>query len=277
MKRRILAGTGLIALTAFLAGCDEIKFNGMFGIHETMTFAQEMADPYDPNPNPDWLSGKQAGNIIVSPGNFSTAITLGGSNEEKEIKLEIKNGPKPTVIELKFDKDIEIGEHFILTAAQLKQNFDLAGDIATKITQSPEQSGNESCYYQAQEWVCRAEKTGETTDSVAYAELEAANPEPGAASDKAPFPVPYPSPYPGQYPGNYPAPYPPGYHPGPYPGPNCHTIWVTRPGYQYVRYYYETTVRDITARFLQGDKTLADYQGKASSTEQKYTYRDACR
>jgi hypothetical protein len=45
----------------------------------------------------------------------------------------------------------------------------------------------------------------------------------------------------------------------------------------FVRYYYETTVKDISAKFLQGNINLADYQGQASGSEKKYTYQSMCR
>ncbi|MDO8803964.1 MAG: hypothetical protein Q7R35_06015, partial [Elusimicrobiota bacterium] len=73
----------------------------------------------------------------------------------------------------------------------------------------------------------------------------------------------------GQYPGQYP-------HPGQYNTPNCHTVWVSRPGSMFVRYFIETTLRDINAKFVQGEKTLAGYQGKASSSERIYTYQGTC-
>ena len=63
----------------------------------------------------------------------------------------------------------------------------------------------------------------------------------------------------------------------PPPHPVCHPQWVTRYGYQYVSFYYETTTKDIAARFVQADKTLADYAGTTSDTKKVYTYRDTCR
>jgi len=44
----------------------------------------------------------------------------------------------------------------------------------------------------------------------------------------------------------------------------------------YVRFYYETTNRDITASFMQGVKNLGDFQGHASSTEKVITYQGQC-
>ena len=66
----------------------------------------------------------------------------------------------------------------------------------------------------------------------------------------------------------------PQYH-GPKP-PVCHTVWVSRPGNMPVRYYYETTTKDIKAGFAQAEKTFAGYQGQSSRTEQIYTYKGIC-
>lgn len=225
----------------------------------------------------------------MNPGQFATNATLGMNGQQKQIRLEVKNANPATVVELNFDKNIEIGEQFTLTAAQIKQNFDLAGTMLTKVENSAEQSGTEYCTYQYPQTVCR----GKT--KTADAALEAVETEVskfggpgghGGLGNHGGFggiPQPgYPSPvfpgqqYPGyQYPGNG------GGHGGqygPYPGtPNCHTEWVSRPGSMYVRFYYETTLRDIKAGFVQGSVSLADYQGHASSTKTVYTYQSQCR
>jgi len=296
---------GLMTLMAFLVGCDEIKFNGVLGVHEIMTFAQEGEDPYTCQQKPDYWNCKPAGNAVVNPGQFNTKAILSGDNQQKQITLEIKNGQNPTVVDLKFDKNIETGDHFLITAAQLKQNFDLAGDIVTQVTRTPEQSGTESCTYQAQEMVCRSMETVKSDDSSSQAlgDLTALADElglkpghfPGGQQPGhgGPQPGHFPGgqqpghggPQPGHFPGgqqpDHGGPQPgsfPGTHgPQPYPGPVCHPVWVSRPGYQYVRFYYETTTKDITAKFLQGDKNLADYQGQSSNTKKIYTYQDTCR
>ena len=162
MKQRVIAGMGLAALMAVLVGCDEIKFGGMLTVHDVITFAQTGAN--------------KRGTVVVNPGQFQTKVILGMYGQEKQIKLEIDNAKPATVIDLNFDKNIETSDHFLLTAAQLKQNFDLAGDIVTTVTRTPEQTATESCTYQAQEMVCRAAEPVKSvdTDSQAMKDLTAA-------------------------------------------------------------------------------------------------------
>lgn len=266
MKQRILTGLGIAAMMASLSGCDEVKFGGSLGVNEQITFAQNKAA--DMAQVVEWESNKATGDIVLNPGQFSTKITMGKSGKKKLLTLEVANANPATVITMKFDKNINLGENFTLTAAQLGQNFDLTGNLITKVERSPERTGYESCTYQYPQTVCRSgvKSAGE--------ELALKTAETAVGSrDEAKVPsVPNPEltkNY-GQYP-QY-----PGYYPG-YPGSaGCSTIWVSRPGTMYVRYYYETTTRDISARFVQGEKNLADYQGKASNTEKINTYQGSC-
>jgi len=249
MNRKIFAGVGVAVMMAFLVGCDEIKFNGTLSVFDVMTFVQT-----------------RAGTMVVNPGQFQTRAILGMSGQEKQIKLEIKNnGNNPTVVEINFDKNIETNDNFVLKADQIKQNFDLVGNIATKVTRTQEESSNESCTYQAQEIVCR---TGKSADTVTAPTDELAAKVEEAVLDFGKQPG-----FPGGQPGGHPY---PGQFNNP-PVPNCHPVWVTRYGWQYVRFYYETTTKDITATFVQPTKTLADYKGTASSTEKVYTYQSYCR
>ena len=143
-----------------------------------------------------------------------------------------------------------------------KQNFDLVGNIVTKVTRTQEETSNESCTYQTQEWVCRTSKSADTV-AAATDELSAKVEEAVLDFGK-------------QYPGQYPYPGYPGQYYNP-PVPSCHTVWVTRYGWQYVRFFYETTTKDITTTFVQPTKTLADYKGTSSETEKIYTYQSVCR
>jgi len=237
------------AMALFLAGCDEIKFNGTMNVLEQLTFSQKQ------------------GAVTVAPGQFAAKVTLSANNSKKKIKMEIKNADPATEVKLEFDKNINIGETFNITAAQLGQNFDLAGTMATKVTRSEERSTYESCTYQYPQTVCRSNKSADQTvseDLVAkvseFADVEAVevpsmvNP---VMADKAP--------YPGQF--------------GPVPPhtPTCYTQWVTRPGTRYVRYYIETTDRDIDAGFVQNGKTLGSFKGHSTQNETIYTYQSDCR
>lgn len=259
MNNKLLKGMSVAAVALFLVGCDEIKFGGMFNIHEAITFAQSN------------------GNVVVNPGQFSTNVTLGQSGNQKQIKLEIKNGNNPTKVQLNFDKNINVSDNFTLTGAQIGQNFDVTGKIVTSVTNTPEQYGTESCTYQVPQTVCRggaykgdpsAEQVSSIEDSiVSFGEqsgAEASSPvtvtAPEAQLDR---PLP-----PGA--GPMPPP-PPPYH------PVCTTQWVNMYGYRDVRYYYQTTNKDINASFVQGARNLGDYQGHASSTQQMYTYQGVCR
>lgn len=242
---------GVAAMALFLAGCDEIKFNGSMNVLEQITFNQKQ------------------GAVTVAPGQFAAKVTLSANNSKKKIKMEIKNADPATEVKLEFDKDINIGETFNVTAAQLKQNFDLAGTMATKVTRSEERSTYESCTYQYPQTVCRSSKSADkavSEDLVAkvseFAAVDAVevpetvNPVP---ADRQPY-------YPGQ-------PYP-GYYPN---TPSCHTVWVNRPGSRYVRYFIETTDRDIDAGFVQNGKTLGSFKGHSTQHETIYTYQSDCR
>ncbi len=261
MNKKIFAGVGVAVMMAFLAGCDEIKFGGTLTVHESMTFAQTRQDPSTCDQAPEYRACRKAGNVVLNPGQFQTRVILGTSGQEKQIRLEVKNnGNDPTVVDINFDKNIETNDHFVLKAGQIGQNFDLAGDIATKVTRTPEESAHESCTYQVQEMVCRNSKSADTeaepTDGLS-AGVEDAILEFGKQAGGNP------GPYPGQY-----------GHP---PAPNCHPVWVTRIGRQYVRFFYETTTKEITAGFVQADKDLADYKGSSSKTEKIYTFQSVCR
>ena len=164
-------------------------------------------------------------------------------------------------------KNIEIGETFNITAAQLKQNFDLAGTMATKVENSPEYSGYEGCSYQYPQTVCRSNKSADEAVSAKAAAVvsefaaveavevpEASNPE---MVDRG-------HPNPGQF-NNVPH------------TPVCYTNWVTRPGQRYVRYFVRSTLRDIEANFLQNGKTLGSFKGGSKQNETVYTYQSDCR
>jgi len=245
MNRRIFTGVAVTAMMAFLVGCDEIKFGGTLNVFEAMTFAQD------------------AGKVVVNPGQFQTKVILGMNGNQKQIKLEIKNnGNQPTVVDLNFDKNIETNDQFTLKADQIKQAFDVTGNIVTTVTRTQEQWGNQSCTYQAQEIVCRGTKSAD--------EVKDANPELTAKVEESI--LDFGKQYPGQY-GQYPY---PGQYGNP-PVPNCHPVWVTRYGWQDIRYYDETTKKDITAAFVQADKNLANYVGTGSSTQRINTYQGYCR
>ncbi len=241
---------GIAAMALFLAGCDEIKFNGSMNVLEQISFSQS-----------------QGKTVTVAPGQFASKVTFSGNNSKKKIKFEIKNADPATEVKLEFDKNIEIGETFHITAAQLKQNFDLAGTMATKVENSPEYSGYEGCSYQYPQTVCRSNKSADEAVSAKAAAVvsefaaveavevpEASNPE---MADRG-------HPYPGQF-NNVPH------------TPVCYTTWVTRPGQRYVRYFVRSTLRDIEANFLQNGKTLGSFKGGSKQNETVYTYQSDCR
>ena len=255
MKQKILAGVGLAAVMAVLVGCDEIKFSGSLNVLEQITFTQSRG-PADGIRVVEWDLSKAGGTAVLNPGQFPTKITLGQSGQNKELTMEVSNANPATVIKMKFDKNINLGENFTLTAAQLGQNFDLTGTLATKVEKSPEQTGWESCTTQSPQTVCRnVAQSSDTAIKKAAADISKL--APGSIGEIPSMPAP-------QFAG--PVPY----------TPTCNTIWVTRPGNMYVRYYYETTTRDINAKFVQGEKSLANYQGQASETQKINTYQGTC-
>ncbi|MCX5792217.1 MAG: hypothetical protein NTY45_08395 [Elusimicrobia bacterium] len=290
MKQKHLAGVGAVVLMASLIGCDAIIFSGVFNVREALTITQ----PGDDNCQeyiPGHGSCKPARTIVLQPGQFTARADLGLSSGQKQIRLEVDNANPPTAVELNFNSNIPTNGHFLLAAAQIKQNFDLTGDIVTNVTQTQQQSAIESCTYEVPQTVCRNAELlkGFDSDSQALKDLTAAADSLGL-EDKGLFgsiPQSHPQPGPGFGPGHGPGPGPgphsgPGFGPGPHPGPSqhpqpvCHTQWVTRYGYQSVNFYYETTASNITAAFLQGNKTLADYQGNGSNTKKVYTYQSSC-
>ncbi|MBI4350822.1 MAG: hypothetical protein HY550_05240 [Elusimicrobia bacterium] len=244
---------GIAAMALFLAGCDEVKFNGSMNVLEQMTFSQG-----------------QDKTVVVAPGQFGAKVTLGQSGGKKKIKLEIKNADPATTVKLEFDKNINIGGTFNVTASQLGQNFDLAGTMATQVEKSPEYSTYEGCTYQYPQTVCRGgaksaseAAAGETlaADASGFAAVEAVE-TPEASNPELVGDLRH-----GPYPGNVAPPH----------TPVCHTVWVSRPGQRYVRYYIETTHRDIDAGFVQNGKTLGSFKGHSSQNETVYTYQSDCR
>ena len=117
MKQRILAGVGIAAMMALLAGCDEIKFNGSLNVLEQMTFTQSRG-PADGARVVEWDLSRAGGAAVLNPGQFPTKIILGQSGQDKELTMEVSNANPATVIKMKFDKNINLGENFTLTAAQ---------------------------------------------------------------------------------------------------------------------------------------------------------------
>jgi len=250
MKNGIVRLCGLAAMMGVLTGCDEVKFNGNMNLLEQVTFAQK------------------SGNVTVAPGQFQAKATLGASASKKTIKLEIKNADPATTVELKFDKNIEIGETFNISAAQLGQNFDLAGTMATQVKDSQEYYESQSCSVQYPQTVCRALAKSEADEAVeADIAAQASTLSGDAKAGEAPA-VSNPvmveekgGPQPGYNPPHQPV---------------CHTVWHTRPGWQQVRYFNRTTLRDIDANFLQAGKTLGGFKGASSQTQRIYTYQGPC-
>lgn len=251
MKQGIIRLCGLAAMMGALTGCDEIKFNGKLNLLEQVTFAQK------------------AGNVTVAPGQFQTKATLGVSGSKKTIKLEIKNADPATTVELKFSKDIAVGETFNIAAAQLGQNFDLAGTMATKVQDSQEYYESQSCSVQYPQTVCRAlaksasdeaREEGLAAQASNLSEFVKASEAPEASNPVMVEEKGIPQ---------------QGYVPPPHQ-PVCHTVWYTRPGWQQVRYFNRTTLRDIDANFVQAGKTLGGFKGASSQTQRIYTYQGPC-
>jgi hypothetical protein len=74
-------------------------------------------------------------------------------------------------------------------------------------------------------------------------------------------------------------PYPPQ-QPMPQPPPPrwvCEDVPVTYYGDQDVRYYNQTTLKTLNAKFLQSTTVLGDFSGQNSNTEKIYTYQGVCR
>jgi hypothetical protein len=240
---------GIAAMALFLAGCDEIKFNGSMNVLEQITFSQS-----------------QGKTVTVAPGRFATKVTLSGNNTKKKIKFEIKNADPATEVKLEFDKNINIGQTFTITAAQLKQNFDLAGTMDTRVEKSPENSRYEHCTYQYPQTVCRGGSTKSSDEAVAakVSEFAAAS---AVETPEASNPVLVETDRHAQHPGNFAAPH----------QPVCHTVWVSRPGQRYVRYFIETTSRDIDASFVQAGRNLGSFKGHSKQNRTVYTYQSDCR
>lgn len=263
--KQVIKGISIAAVALFMAGCDEVKFNGLLNVSEPLAFKQDLK-AFTPEEN---YRGPAV--VTVAPGQFQAKATIGKSGSKKQIKLEIANGEKPTVVKIQFSKDIPLGSEFTLAAAQIGQSFDMVGRMDTKVEKSPEYSGYEHCTYQYPQTVCRSaaksaneEAASKTLESDLSAFAKASDSE-----DRAPG-VPNPTLVPGHY--------PPGQFNNPPPPhtPVCHTVWIDRPGTMYVRYYHETTLRDLSADFVQGGKTLANYSGKSSETRTVYTHQSAC-
>lgn len=259
-------------MMATLSGCDEVKFGGSLAVNEQITFTQTRNA--DKAQVVEWEVNRAEGDIVLNPGQFSTKITMGKSGKKKQLTMEVANANPATVIKLKFDKNIELGENFTLTAAQLGQSFDLTGKLLTNVTRTQEESGWEHCTYQYPQTVCRSNVKSAGADAAAEtATLDIAKRGLGASLENSEVPsVPNPE-FTKNYPGQYPY---PGYYNNPPHSPNCHTVWVSRPGNMQVRFYYETTKRDISSRFVQGEKTLATYTGHASDTRKVNTYQGSC-
>ena len=252
MNQKILKGLGFAAVAAFLVGCNEINFSGLLSVNAPITFADQ-----------------NRVNITVPAGQFNTKASIGQSGSKKVIKLEIATPNKPTKVQLSFDKNINIGQTFTLAAAQIGQNFDVNGTMDTKVEKSPEYSRNEFCTYQMPQTVCRSVRTAadEAVSAALTSEVsklaEATQRSVPEASNPAPVDTKAP-----QFNG----PVPPPPH-----TPTCYTQWVTMNGYKYVRYYVETTTRDIKADFMQAGLALGSYTGRSVENRDVYTYEGQCR
>lgn len=264
MNNKLLKGMSVAAAALFLIGCNELKFGGSFDIHQVITFVQ----PSDRSVEmvAEGESVTRGGNVVINPGKFDTNVTLGQSGSKKQIKMEIKNGSKPTTVTISFDKNVDIGDSFTLTSAQTGQNFDVTGKMTTTVTSSPEQSGTESCTYQMPQTVCRGvEAKAAAEDSDGSKDENSSTLKAALASLTASFDG---RPGPG---GVMPPPPPPPHV------PTCHTQYVTMYGYRDVSFHYQTTTKNITASFMQGATDLGDYQGSSSSNDKIYSFQGSCR
>ncbi|OGR64204.1 MAG: hypothetical protein A2X31_13110 [Elusimicrobia bacterium GWB2_63_22] len=252
MNQKTIKGLGLAAVALFLVGCNEINFSGLLNVTEPITFA-----------------GQDRVNVVVNPGQFNTKASIGKSGSKKVIKLEIANGAQPTKVELSFDKNINIGAAFTLTAAQIGQNFDMNGTMDTKVEKSPEYSRSEFCTYQMPQTVCRsAAKSAAQTASEEAVTGEAAKLDSSVVAQGSVPEASNPALVDTKGPQfNGPVPY----------APTCHTQWITMNGYKYVRYYVETTTRDIKSDFVQAGRTLGSYSGLSVEHRDVYTYEGQCR
>ena len=244
MKNRIISSLGIAATMAFLVGCNEINFGGMLDLASPVTFANQ-----------------NRAIVTINPGQFQTKASIGKSGSNKEITLEIKNADQPTKVKISFDKNINIGETFDLAPAQIGQNFGLKGTMKTAVANSADQSGWESCSYQRPETVCRSLKSNEAAASKTLSSDLGQDEIGSRQAPSVPGPV---------------AVHTPDFNGQPPHVPNCHTQWVTVWGNQTVTYHYQTTTRDLSASFVQGDKTLGTYTGKSTETEKIYTYQGQC-
>lgn len=260
--KQVLKSVTIVAMTAFLAGCDDLKFGGLMTVNDTITFAQDLK-AFTPEEN-----YRGPAQLTVAPGRYDTKAITGKSGSKKYIKLEIKNADKPTVVKLQFDKNINLGSDFTLAGPQINQAFDLKGTIDTKVKKSEEYSRTEHCTYQYPETVCRSVSKS-ANETAASKTLEAGISEFAAASEtetpEASNPVMV------EDRGHHPR--PPSVRPD---QPVCYTNWVSRPGTQWVRYYYKTTTRGLLADFVENGKTLASFDGTSTETEKIYTYEGTC-
>lgn len=244
----------VLALTAFgLLACDDLRFDGNLRVFSSISIQQryDMTDCHEEF----FFNCPKSGTFTIPAGNTAMQVSFGESGNQKQIFLEYKDGRNTNKLTLEVDKNIPLSDNFVLSAAQIKQDFDLRGNIATQVTQTDEQSGVESCTYTTWEYRCHEE----------YHHGGGGHGGPGHGPGG-----------PGHGPGFGPG---PGMPPPPMGGSRtvCENVPVTHYGYQDVRFYYVYTTKDMIANFAKGSTLLAQYTGRHTKSDKIYTYQSICR
>ncbi len=97
--------------------------------------------------------------LQVPAGSYEAVVDFGSKTE---IKIAMKANAYKENIFLSRPKNFEFPANgdFVLSAAQVKQSFDVKGRVQTTVWNSAPQRGNESCTYTLPVWVCSADGDG---------------------------------------------------------------------------------------------------------------------
>jgi hypothetical protein len=254
----------LIAIAGLMTACDELNFNGQLNVAKNFTITEHY-DQIDCNNRMDWWNCQDK-SVTISAGNHSTEIRPSQLGQDKIIEIKL-DGRKGQQVKITGNKYVNLGDQFHINAADIAQNFDIAGNIDTQVSNSSETSTIETCseiYYERR---CHLEHSVQETMAIGGM-MPQGHGGPGG---------------PGHGPGGPGWPGGPGHggggggQPPRPPHEICETVAVTYYGDQDVRYYYSTTTKTMIAQFVQGTDVLATFQGQDSKTDKIYTYKGICR
>jgi hypothetical protein len=167
MKNTLLI---LSAMVLFLAGCEQIAFNGNLSVQAPLTvlIRTPKSDPFC-DLHPGEFGCPSTPPIEVREQTYSAGVYPARLSITSDREMLIQVGKQGSFkLELPKGSTLPVNGNFQLKAAQIAQPFDLAGSVATQETDSGTSRDRERCTYQEPYTECTTGPRGETYCHTAY-------------------------------------------------------------------------------------------------------------